>query len=116
MRESSKITPEDSLLGDFPCSCACGKHWVGIFREVAYTPPGCGAGLQLHTLDGTPMNYRRITGSLATLVLVACAGAQHHYKMKKSTVGTIVIPAPEASNNTAPPDATNPFVGAKFYI
>ncbi len=62
------------------------------------------------------MNYRRITGSLATLVLVACGGAQHHYKMKTSTVGTVVIPAPEASTNTAPPDPTNPFVGAKFYI
>ena len=62
------------------------------------------------------MSTRWISVSLVSLVVAACGGAQHHYKMKKSTVGTVVIPAPEASNNTAPPDPTNPFVGAKFYI
>jgi cellulose 1,4-beta-cellobiosidase len=61
------------------------------------------------------MSTRWIFVSLATLALVACGGT-HHYKMKKSTVGTVVIPAPEASTNTVPPDPTNPFVGTKFYI
>jgi cellulose 1,4-beta-cellobiosidase len=30
--------------------------------------------------------------------------------------GKVVIPAPEASNNTAPADPTNPFVGATFFL
>ena len=61
------------------------------------------------------MNYRRISVSLATLALVGCAA--HHQKMRpRSTEGTVVIPAPEASTNTAPADPTNPFVGASFYI
>ena len=61
------------------------------------------------------MNYRWISVSIATLAAFACGGP-HRYKMPKSTVGTVVVPAPEASNNTAPPDPANPFVGAKFYI
>jgi cellulose 1,4-beta-cellobiosidase len=62
------------------------------------------------------MNHRWITTSLAALVIAGCAA--HHPKIKKpkSTVGTVVIPAPEASTNTVPPDPTNPFVGASFYI
>lgn len=62
------------------------------------------------------MNYRWITFSLAALAAVAC-GAGHRYKMKpKSTVGTVVIPAPEASTNTAARDPKNPFEGVQFYI
>ncbi len=61
------------------------------------------------------MNYRWISVSLATLAFVGCAA--HHQKMRpRSTEGTVVIPAPEASTNTAPADPTNPFVGASFYI
>lgn len=61
------------------------------------------------------MNYRWITLSLAALTLAGCAA--HHPKIKKpkSTVGTVVIPAPEASNN-ASPDTTSPFYGTSFYI
>jgi len=61
------------------------------------------------------MNYRWITLSLAALTLAGCAA--HHPKIKKpkSTVGTVVIPAPEASNNPSP-DTTSPFYGASFYI
>ena len=61
------------------------------------------------------MKYRWISASLATLAVFACG--PHHYKAPpKSTVGTVVIPAPEASDNKAPPDTTNPFYGATFYI
>ena len=67
------------------------------------------------------MNYRWITVSLSALTIVACV-PRHNARARaggprpKSTEGTVVIPAPEASNNTAAPDPTNPFLGATFYI
>lgn len=81
-----------------------------------YTAAVQKTGLHRHTPNGSLMNHRWITTSLAALVIAGCAA--HHPKIRKptSTVGTVVVPAPEASDNKAPPDPTNPFVGASFYI
>ena len=62
------------------------------------------------------MKYSWIPVSLAALSMLGCAAHHQKARIAKSTVGTVVIAAPEAKDNTAPPDPSNPFVGAKFYI
>ena len=62
------------------------------------------------------MKYSWIPVSLAALSMLGCAAHHQKARIAKSTVGTVVIAAPEAKDNAAPPDPSNPFVGAKFYI
>lgn len=74
------------------------------------------------------MNTRRwILVTLAALTVVGCVPKQKRgggpggssgsgATRRDPNDGKVVIPAPEASTNKAPPDATNPFVGAQYFI
>ncbi|HMA97526.1 MAG TPA: hypothetical protein VKP30_32800, partial [Polyangiaceae bacterium] len=67
------------------------------------------------------MNTRWIIVGLAALALVDCVPRQKKgggtgFTRRDPNDGKVVIAAPEAATNKAPPDASNPFLGATFFL
>lgn len=67
------------------------------------------------------MNTRWIIVGLAALALVDCVPRQKKgggtgFTRRDPNDGKVVIAAPEAATNKAPPDPSNPFLGATFFL